>query len=258
VGTVPLSLAAASGQKDLLVSASGVLGQTLELHNQALRCDPDVVITWTFSEKKNAIEVIGNVAIIGCRLRFVPTTPSVVPVDADGPHAVSMRGASGLRLESCRVEGFLGDGAYLGPGRDASRAPSSGVTVRDCAFIGNGRQGMSIVSAKDVIVENCTFENTKGSSPESGMDLEPANLKDQLVNIKITDCVARNNNGGAYLVNATRLTGASPAVSVEFLRCGGSDIGSKYPLRVIGLGPEDATPPPGYVTFDGLSWGTPP
>jgi hypothetical protein len=117
---------------------------------------------------------------------------------------------------------------------------------------------MSIVSGRDVLIEGCTFEDTRGSSPEAGIDLEPAHWKDQLVNIRITDCVSRNNNGSAYIVAAGRLTSSSVPVSVEFIRCGGSGIGSKYPIRVVGFGAEDPTPAPGYVKFDGFTWGTPP
>jgi hypothetical protein len=69
------------------------------------------------------------------------------------------------------------------------------VTITDVNSDGNYRQGLSIIGAKDLLVERCNFSNTNGTGPSAGIDLEPDGVWWDLENITIRDCFAINNTG---------------------------------------------------------------
>ena len=57
-----------------------------------------------------------------------------------------------------------------------------------------------MISAVNLLVENCLFANTWGTAPEAGIDLEPDTEKQRLVNCVIRNSTFENNNGNEILV----------------------------------------------------------
>jgi hypothetical protein len=47
------------------------------------------------------------------------------------------------------------------------------ITVKNCEICNNRRQGISVVGAKSVTIENNNIHDIKGTAPESGIDVEP-------------------------------------------------------------------------------------
>jgi len=88
---------------------------------------------------------------------------------------------------------------------------------------------MSVISAENLLVENCVFKNTNGTAPSSGIDIEPDVESDKLVNVIINDCISENNAGSGMQIYLRKLTAKSDDVSILFvnchiLRCGKSGI----------------------------------
>lgn len=92
-------------------------------------------------------------------------------------------------------DGGTGDGPGV-PGRDEQ------VTIRDCRFFGNGRNGWSLVGGIGWTFERCRFDfNGRGpgaSTPKAGIDFEAEGGK-SVAQIKLVDCSATNNAGVACL-----------------------------------------------------------
>jgi Right handed beta helix region len=130
---------------------------------------------------------------------------------------LALRGCRQVRVEGLRIESSGGDGIYVDGG--ASLDWSEDITLRDCVAYDNHRQGLSVISAVNLLVENCTFANTWGTAPEAGIDLEPDTEKQRLVNCVIRNCTFENNNGNEVLVYLKRLTTNSQPVSIIFDHC---------------------------------------
>ena len=96
---------------------------------------------------------------------------------------------------------------------------SEDITIRNCTAYDNHRQGLSVVSAVNLLVENCLFANTWGTAPEAGIDLEPDTEKQRLVNCVIRNCTFENNNGNEILVYLKQLATNSEPVSIRFDHC---------------------------------------
>ena len=130
---------------------------------------------------------------------------------------IALRGCRHVLIEGLRVESTGGDGFYVDGAGDSSA--SEDITIRNCVAYDNHRQGLSVISVVNLLVENCLFANTWGTAPEAGIDLEPDTEKNRLVNCVIRNCTFENNNGNEILVYLKPLTTNSEPVSIRFEHC---------------------------------------
>ncbi len=131
----------------------------------------------------------------------------------------------GLRFMGCHkvdvagltIESSGGDGIYVGS--SGKNRWCEDVVIRDCICHDNHRQGISVISAQNLLIENCRFSGTDGTAPEAGIDLEPDSPDERLVNCVIRNCVMQHNSGHAILVYLKPLTKESEPVSIRFENC---------------------------------------
>jgi len=130
---------------------------------------------------------------------------------------IAIRGCKNVLIEGLRVESTGGDGFYVDGGAD--RGWSEDITIRNCTAYDNHRQGLSVISAMNLAVENCVFASTRGTPPEAGIDLEPDTEENRLVNCLIRNTVFQNNNGHQVLIHLKPLSRKSMPVSIRFENC---------------------------------------
>ena len=111
-----------------------------------------------------------------------------------------------------------GDGIYLGVA-NKEKPYCSNVLIKDVVCDNNYRQGISVISAKNMTIENCTFKNTWGTAPEAGIDLEPNFYNEALSNCLIKNCVFENNKGAGIAFWLSPLSRKSDPLSVKFENC---------------------------------------
>ena len=90
------------------------------------------------------------------------------------------------------------------------------VVVRDCVFDRNYRQGFSLISVINLLVERCTFSNTNGTDPQAGVDLEPDFPSHQLTNVTFRDCSYTGNAGSGFRSCLNALNASTHPVSILF------------------------------------------
>ncbi len=130
-----------------------------------------------------------------------------------------------IRLFSCRKVRILGltltesggDGIYLGHAPEGP--PNRDVLIKDCACTKNYRQGISVVTAENLLIEHTVLRNTAGTNPQSGIDFEPNHPGDRLVNCVMRNCVAENNAAHGFAVYLWNLNPTSAPVSIKFENC---------------------------------------
>lgn len=113
-------------------------------------------------------------------------------------HAVNIFSALGVRIYNLNANNSGGDGFYVG---GESHAPSREVVISYCSADNNRRQGLSVVNVIGCHVVGGMYQNTVGTSPECGLDIE-SNLLDgyYLQNVVVEGVRTHNNNGGGILV----------------------------------------------------------
>ena len=82
-------------------------------------------------------------------------------------HGFRLEGVNGAELDRVQVNDVYGDFVYIGRGKD--RIPCRNIWVHDSQFSRNGRQGVAVTAATNVIIERNHLSQTRRST----FDLEP-------------------------------------------------------------------------------------
>jgi hypothetical protein len=89
-------------------------------------------------------------------------------VDKAGQHGITVKSSSRVLIERVTITDTYGDFLYLGQ-YHRTQPWSEHVTVRNSTFLRNGRQGVAITGARDVLIESSTFSDVRLST----FDFEP-------------------------------------------------------------------------------------
>ena len=106
-------------------------------------------------------------------------------------YALSLLGAVRVKVENMSFVESGGDGICLG--RDAQD-----IVIRKCRCVENHRQGISVCSAKNLLIEDCLLVNTSGTPPSAGIDFEPDHARHRISNCVMRNCRIEGNRGEGY------------------------------------------------------------
>jgi len=115
--------------------------------------------------------------------------------DSEFRHGINLGSATDILIEGLTILDTGGDGILI----SRSFLPASpknyceNISIKNCVFTNNYRQGLSIVSVVGANIINCEFSETKGTLPEDGIDIEPDVPEDRIENILISGCRIFNN-----------------------------------------------------------------
>ena len=165
-------------------------------------------------------------------------------------HTLSVSGSRNVFIEGLTLEESGGDGIYISS--PTPEKTSRDVVIRDCVCDRNHRQGISVISAENLLVENCVFKNTKGTAPEDGVDFEPNNPSDRLVNCVFKNCVSENNAGNGFELALSQSRNTTTPCSIRFENCRtvGDCMGIKVRTRCRAA---DGDYPTGTIDFVGCA-----
>lgn len=109
----------------------------------------------------------------------------------------------GPRAEHITVSGVTakemwGDGFYVEGARN--------VTFCSVTADHNRRQGLSVIEVDGLLVTNSVFENTRGTPPSAGIDLEPDAAAQPVANVRILHSKFLNNAGAGILISGQKHT----------------------------------------------------
>ncbi len=158
-----------------------------------------------------------------------------------------------LMLKSCTnitVMGLTmkdsgGDGIYVG-NATTPQPYCKDIYIKDVVCDNNHRQGMSIISVENLLVEDCVFKNTSGTAPRAGVDLESNNATERLVNCVFRNCSFMDNEGAGITMYFKYLSEESEDISIRFENC---YVSSMYGYG-INIGSVRDTGPSGTIEFE--------
>jgi hypothetical protein len=126
-------------------------------------------------------------------------------------HCLNITKASNVTISGISCNDSGGDGLYV--------SYSTNVTVQDSTFDNNRRQGSSIVGGVNHIhYFRDHFTNTNGTAPQSGIDIEPNQPQDFLLDVNIQDSYTDGNAGDGLMVSTWLMDSTSQPVDVTVLR----------------------------------------
>jgi len=140
-----------------------------------------------------------------------------------------LQAVENVLVENMTFKSSGGDGIVLG-----ANGPHNcrNVVIRKCVCDDNHRQGISICSGENVLIEDCVLSNTKGTPPEAGIDFEPDRPNECLSNITLRNVLSINNAGNGADVYSVQMRDFSIPVSITFENF--RSIGNRYAAMVCG------------------------
>lgn len=130
---------------------------------------------------------------------------------AEWRHTLSLNNAENIRIEGLRFVESGGDGIYLNNVKN--------VTIVKVKCEDNHRQGISVISAENLLIEDSVFSGTDGTAPMAGIDFEPNRADEKLVNCVLRNCRFLNNRGSGIDLMLMSLNGTSDPVSITIENC---------------------------------------
>ena len=160
-------------------------------------------------------------------------------IRAEWRHTVSFHSCENVKVIGLMLKSSGGDGVYIGDCRSPVNYCKD-VVIKDCTIDDNHRQGISVISVVNLLIENCVITNTKGTAPQAGIDFEPNSKGERLFNITVRNCVFKDNAGAGVILCAHPNQDSAP-ISFVFENC--KTINNRF---TGGFGPN---PPIGKIDF---------
>lgn len=140
------------------------------------------------------IENVSNVEISGGNI--IGERDQHLGSGGEWGYGIFVRGSSFVHIHDMHVSKCWGDGICIGAllAKDVAPKYSTDVTLTRVVCSGNRRQGLTIGPARRVRVLDSEFNDTGGTAPASGIDIEP-DKPETADDIQIDNCIMRNNQG---------------------------------------------------------------
>ena len=214
--TVALQALLGSGNRTIHIPAGDYVTGKLEIpSNTALMLDNGVVLrdSGHLGPEDRLINIEStNVYISGYGAEVLGDRDIYPP--GEQRHGVFIYDANNVVIDGLQSSNNAGDGFVIDG--DASQA-SQNILLNACLASNNRRQGLSIVSARDVYVVNCQFQYTQGTAPQRGIDLEPDYSTQFLDHIEILQPLTLANEGGGISIYLENLNANSYPIDIEIL-----------------------------------------
>ncbi|MCB9941266.1 MAG: right-handed parallel beta-helix repeat-containing protein [Planctomycetaceae bacterium] len=136
---------------------------------------------------------------------------------AEWRHTLQIKSSSNVKVSGLTMAESGGDGIYLGV---ATRGVTNkNVHIQDVVLEKHYRQGISVITAEDLLIENTIMRTTAGTAPMAGIDFEPNHFSERLVNCVLRNCVVENNQGVGYAFYLPNMTAQSEPISIRLENC---------------------------------------
>ena len=130
---------------------------------------------------------------------------------------IAIYGGNKIIIKNLTLLESGGDGIYLGSG--SKYLACNNILIDSAKVLKQHRQGISVISARNLIIRNSKFNYTSGTSPMHGIDFEPNNKKQCLVNCLIENCEFGENESAGVYFHLLNLDSSSEPVSIKINNC---------------------------------------
>jgi hypothetical protein len=104
---------------------------------------------------------------------------------------IGVYGSNNVHISGTSVSDCWGDGIYVAG--SSAQNYSQNVLIENFNITNNRRDGISIISAKDLTIRSGTTSYSNGANPQSGINLEPNLPTEWMENILITNVYSHHN-----------------------------------------------------------------
>ncbi len=158
---------------------------------------------------------------------------------------IRITGSKDIVIQNTVVKDCWGDGFYIGSGTKG--VLSEDIQLIDVQADNNRRQGISLISGRNISIVRPRLTHTNGTPPAAGLDIEPNKVTDRIENVEIVDAYTEGNAEG-IVISLQKLNGSKNPISIRIQNH--QDYGSG---RGFLISSNDAVVP-GVLSIEDSSW----
>jgi len=156
--------------------------------NTTVTIDGIILLTPNSHEGYSILHVNGSNILINGKGSIVGDKRNHLGSVGEWGMGINIFGGQGITVRGISVKDCWGDCIYIS-------GKSKNINIEGCLIDHGRRQGISIISAENVIVKDCVITNVRGTAPQYAIDVEP-NTGDMVDRVYITNVSAINCQGG--------------------------------------------------------------
>ena len=127
-------------------------------------------------------------------------------------HTLKIIDSANVRVSDLAFRFSGGDGIYVGRG-------SADIDIRRVVCSDHYRQGISVISARNLTIADSRFINTKGTPPQCGIDFEPNKPDEALSNCLVENCDFDGNASHGIIFHLLQFDETTEPVSATVRNC---------------------------------------
>jgi hypothetical protein len=162
-----------------------------------------------------------NIKIIGYGASFKMQKAEYIAYNnSQYRHCIALVSCSNISIYGLKLMDSGGDGIVISNYTGAAyQRYCENIFLKDLWCDNNYRQGISVISAQHLQVENCWFTNTIGTAPQAGVDIEPNQPYERLIDIVFEKCRFTGNAGGGIKVIPISIDSTTLPMDITFNNC---------------------------------------
>lgn len=152
--------------------------------------------------------LIGYGATLMMQKNDYMTQPQYLTPHSEWRMGVWLQAAQDCTIAGLTIKDTGGDGIYL-CSNSSAQPYCHNVTIKDVTIRNAYRNGISVISANGLSIDNVTVTNTSGTAPQSGIDFEPNNSWEVLQNVSVRNTIINANAGAGIQVSHWAMTNST-------------------------------------------------
>jgi len=195
------------------------------------------------------LDECNNITVIGYGATFkMQKSEYIAYNNSEYRHCISLMSCNNINIYGLKLMDSGGDGILVASWSGiAYQRYCENIFLKDLWCDNHYRQGISVISAQHLRVENCWFTNTVGTAPQGGVDIEPNQPYERLIDVVFDKCRFTGNAGNGIMIIPFNLDSTSLPIDVIFSNCYVSNNGvNKYQISLT----SDNSGTTGNVTFN--------
>lgn len=160
-----------------------------------------------------AIRVTGKTAVFIARATTVEIyngsiIGNGITAESNEEYGIYVLDSKNVNITDMYISAFSRDGIYIGYAWNSTSDTNhiQDIFIRRCVIDAVARNGVSVASGDNVLIDNCTFKNITSFAPRAGVDVEPetgvSGKRLHINNVNITNCKAYNCGNSVQVYSA--------------------------------------------------------
>jgi hypothetical protein len=135
---------------------------------------------------------------------------------SESRHAIALYSYRNVCLSDLTIEDTGGDGIYLSKDPFLPGTIATNIKIQDVVVDNAYRNGITVITSDNLLVDNCVITNTSGTSPQVGIDFEPNPGSPPPTNCVVRNTILHDNFNQGVVVQLDHLADPGAAtITIE-------------------------------------------